>query len=136
MKTGLKNHRSVELHEVIKLLADTDIKVNFDFPFQWTVDGVTSYVASAIFHPSETGRVSFVATLGSAEFQSLASKHLDCLLLQYARVFIYLSTFLHTYASFAEAGVKKEEVEWLLLYVKQQLAQRLDANLKPRELGC
>lgn len=111
-----------------------NISINLPQTFSKTIDNLSRHLASYLVQSPVFPEVAIVGTLASAEFKGLLMLHLDPELVRTFSSFIYLSTFLHTYARHPDSRLPVPTLRIALIFLLSRLARWLDSNLRPRQL--
>jgi hypothetical protein len=127
--------RSSDINAAFEYLANVNIHMGVHTALPWTIDVLTSTLASELFLASPNPTLSVLGVLGSASVKEQASALVDSTLLQLTRSFVYVSTFLHTFASLTGSGIPRSGLRMLLAYMLFEITQQLDTTLKPRQLA-
>lgn len=102
----------------------------------WSIDVLSSTLASEIFLASTDPTLSVLGVLGSESVKEQASPLANSTLLQLTRSFVYISTFLHTFSSMSIYGIPKSGLRTLLACMLYEITQQLDTALEPRQLAA
>lgn len=127
--------RSSDINAALDYLANVNVHNGVRTALPWTIDVLTSTLASEIFLASPNPTLSILGVLGSAGVKEQASALIDSTLLQLTRSFVYVSTFLHSFSCMRDSGVPSSGLRTLLAYMLYEITQQLDHILKPRQLA-
>jgi hypothetical protein len=109
--------------------------MGIEVPLPWTIDTLTTTLASELFYHPPKPSLSILGVLGSAAIKQQASGLVNPMLLQLSRTFVYIATFLHTFGKYEAAKVPVEGLRTLLDYILYQITRELNSTLKPRRLA-
>lgn len=127
--------RSSDIGDALDYLGNVNIHMGHQTALPWTIDVLTSTLASEMFQASPNPTLSVLGVLGSESVKEQASALVDSTLVQLTRSFVYISTFLHTYSSKTGSGIPRSGLKSLLAYMLFEITHQLDNALKPRQLA-
>ena len=126
---------SVDIITALDYLSNVDIHMGVQIPLPWTIDVLTTTLASEVYNANLRPTVSVLGVLGSTVIKNQASGFVDPMLLQLSRTFLYIAAFLHEFGNNDITQVPTEGLQVLLTYILLQITQLLDSSLKPRQLA-
>jgi hypothetical protein len=126
---------SADIITALDYLSQVDVHMGIEIPLPWTIDALTSTLASEILYATPRPTLSVLGVLGSAAVKEQAFGLIDPMLLQLSRTFVYIATFLHAFGKQNDAEVHTEGLKVLIVYMLHQITKQLDASLKPRQLA-
>ena len=127
--------RSPDLESILNSIADVNVSTHLPQDFSRTIDNLSRHFASYLGPDPILPQVPVVGTLASAEFKDLLMLNLDSKLVRTFSSFIYLSSFLHTYARNPDSRLPVPTIRIGLIFLLSRLVTWLDSHLKPRQLA-